>query len=73
MVPEFRIPAEGVYELPAGVTSKTHPLPHAAEVGSTGREAGEVATISRYDVAPVIGVQLKFGGTATLVAPLLGD
>jgi len=47
------------------------PVPQVLEVESVGSAAGSVATMSRYDAAPVTGDQLKVGKVRIPVAPLV--
>jgi hypothetical protein len=43
-----------------------------AEVGSVGSAPAVVAVMMRYEVAPLIAVQLNRGAVLMLVAPLAG-
>lgn len=58
--------------MPAGVVSSTQPAPQVPDVGSVGKAAALVATMSRYDCAPVTTLQVNVGLVETDVEPFDG-
>ncbi len=62
----------GVYEVPVAVSLMTTLAPPVLAVGSVGRSAALVATMIRYEVAPLTADQLNAGVVDCPVAPFDG-
>ena len=71
MLPAVSTPLAGTYEVVDGVALMTHPEQVLA-FGSVGKAAELVATMIRYDVAPLTADHVKVGVVDCTVAPFDG-